>query len=170
MKKKELSIAILTLALLGGVFAYLWLGPSGLQKAPDIHVATLDGTQVKLQQYQGKPVLVTFWATTCPGCVKEIPHLVELQHDLGPKGLQIIAIAMSYDDPKQVATMVQQRGMPYTVALDKDGSAAKAFGDVQLTPTSFLISPQGRIVQRKLGEMDFTQVRHRILGMLGSKA
>lgn len=168
MKLKEITLGLFIILLLGGV-GYLWFTPSGMQKAPAIQVTTLDGQSVSLKSLQGRPVLVTFWATTCPGCVKEMPHLVDLYRELGPKGLEIVAIAMSYDPPEQVRELARQKQLPYTVALD-DGSAASAFGDVKLTPTNFLIDPQGRIVQQKLGEMDMEQLRQRILAMLGNRA
>jgi peroxiredoxin len=94
-----------------------------------------------------------------------MPHLIDLHRELGPRGFEIVAIAMAYDPPEQVRELARQKQLPYTVAID-DGSAAVAFGDVKLTPTSFLIDPQGRIVQQKLGEMDMEQLRIRILGML----
>lgn len=165
MRTKEITTALFIILLLGGA-AFLWLTPSGMQQAPAITVTTLEGKTVSLAALQGRPVLVTFWATTCPGCVKEMPHLVELYRELGPKGLEIVAIAMSYDPPDQVRELARQKQLPYLVVLDSDGSAAKAFGDVKLTPTNFLLNPQGHIVQQKLGEMDMEQLRLRILGML----
>ncbi len=165
MKTKDITIAVFAIILIG-VLAYVWFTPSGLKQAPELSVTTLDGEQVSLQQLQGKPVLVTFWATTCPGCVKEMPHLVELYQELAPQGFELIALAMSYDPEDQVREMVRLKQLPYKVALDRDGTAALAFGDVKLTPTSFLISPHGRIVQQKLGEMDMDALHARILGML----
>jgi len=168
MKTKDIVIALFALVLVGAL-GYLWFSPSGMKPAPAVTVETLDGNKISIEQYRGHPLLVTFWATTCPGCVKEMPHLVELYHDMAPKGLHIVAIAMSYDPPEQVHIMAAKRQLPYTVALDSDGSAAKAFGNVQLTPTSFLIDPQGRIVQQKLGDLDMEQVRNRIEGMLAQQ-
>jgi len=168
MKAKDITIALFAIAVIG-VLAYVWFTPSGLKQAPAITVTTLEGQQLSLEQLRGKPVLVTFWATTCPGCVKEMPHLVELQNSLGPRGLKIIALAMSYDPEEQVREMVKLKQLPYTVGLDKDGSAARAFGEVKLTPTSFLIDPQGRIVQQKLGELDMNALHGRIVGMLQQK-
>jgi peroxiredoxin len=98
-----------------------------------------------------------------------MPHLVELYNELGPQGLELVALAMSYDPEEQVREMVKLKQLPYTVALDSDGSAAKAFGDVKLTPTTFLIAPDGRIVQQKLGEMDMNALHKRITGMLKKK-
>lgn len=165
MKAKDIAIALFAIALIG-ILAYVWFTPSGIKQAPALNMTTLGGERIALQQFRGKPVLVTFWATTCPGCIKEMPHLVELYNELGPRGLEIIALAMAYDPEKQVREMVRQKQLPYKVALDDDGAAAKAFGDVKLTPTSFLIDPSGRIVQQKLGEMDMDALHNRILGML----
>lgn len=165
MKKREWLIsgfAALLLALLG----YLWFSPAGLQPAPALQLTDLQGRTLSLAELKGKPVLVVFWATTCPGCIEEMPHLVELYHELHPRGLEIIGIAMAYDPPPQVREMVEQRRLPYTIALDRDGAAARAFNDVRLTPTSFLINPQGRIVTQQLGNMDFERLRARILTML----
>jgi len=168
MKAKDITIALFAIAIIG-VLAFVWFTPSGLKQAPSITVTTLEGQQLSLQQLRGKPVLVTFWATTCPGCVKEMPHLVELYNSLGPRGLKIVALAMSYDEEAQVREMVKMKKLPYTVGLDKDGSAARAFGEVKLTPTSFLIDPEGRIVQQKLGELDMNALHARIANMLQQK-
>lgn len=165
MKKRELIISAfagLLLLLLG----YLWLSPEGLQEAPAVTLTDLRGKPVAIKDLKGKPVLVVFWATTCPGCIEEMPHLVELYHELHPRGLEIIGIAMAYDPPPQVREMVEQRQLPYTIAMDRDGSAALAFNDVKLTPTSFLINPRGRIVKQQLGNLDFDRLRARILPML----
>lgn len=168
MKIKEIATAIFVLALIG-LLTFIWFTPDGLKQAPDISVTTLEGKQITLKSLQGHPVLVTFWATTCPGCVKEMPHLAELYKELAPRGLEMIAMAMSYDPEQQVREMIKIKHPPYKVALDHDGSAAIAFGDVKLTPTTFLIAPDGRIVKQKLGEMDMNALHNRIVGMLPEK-
>jgi len=168
MKVKDITIALFAVVIIG-VLAYVWFTPSGLKQAPALELTTLEGKHLSLEQLRGKPVLVTFWATTCPGCVKEMPHLVELHNSLAPRGLAIVALAMSYDPEEQVREMVKLKQLPYAVALDKDGSAARAFGEVKLTPTSFLIDPNGRIVQQKLGELDMNALRGRIVAMLQQK-
>lgn len=168
MKAKDIAITIFAIVLVG-ILAYVWFTPSGLKAAPELNVTTLTGEKFSLRQLQGKPVLVTFWATTCPGCVKEMPHLVELYNALRPRGFEIIALAMEFDPEEQVREMVRLKQLPYKVAIDRDGSAARAFGDVKLTPTTFLIDPDGRIVQQKLGEIDMDALHNRILGMLQKK-
>ncbi|TCK19262.1 peroxiredoxin [Thiogranum longum] len=165
MKLKDNLIALFALALVAGM-GYLWLAPAGLSKAPDITLSTIHGDKITLSQLRGKPVLVNFWATTCPGCIKEMPHLVALYKALAPKGLEIIGIAMPYDPPNQVIALAGTRKIPYPIALDIKGEAAHAFGDVRLTPSNFLIAPDGRIVHQKIGEMDMDKVRAMINDML----
>lgn len=167
MKTKDILIGLTAIALIG-LLVFIWLAPGGHKPAPALNVTTLDGEQLSLNELRGEPVLVTFWATDCPGCVKEIPHLIELHQDYGPRGLTILAIAMAYDPPNHVVAMREARDLPYRIALDIDGEAARAFGNVNVTPTSFLINPQGRIVRHKLGEMDMSKVRAQIEGMLGT--
>ena len=167
MKTKDIFFGLFALSLVGAL-AYLWLSPQGLKQAPNLSVRTLEGTQIDLATLRGKPVLVTFWATSCPGCVKEIPHLIELHNEYGPQGLQMLAIAMAYDPPNHVIAMRDARKLPYPIVLDIDGNAARAFGDVQLTPTSFLIAPDGRIVRHKIGELDMAEVRAQLHTLLGS--
>lgn len=165
IKRKDLVIGVLALALVAGA-AFVWLSPGQGERAPDITYTMLDGREVSQADLKGKPTLVTFWATTCVSCVQEIPHLVELYDELNPRGFEIVAVAMEYDPPRQVEALVQARKLNYPIALDQDGSAAKAFGDVRLTPTTFLINPQGHIVQRRIGLLDMDKLRSRIINML----
>ncbi|MDX2456974.1 MAG: TlpA disulfide reductase family protein [Gammaproteobacteria bacterium] len=165
MKRKGTLISLFALALLG-TLGYVWLAPAGLTTSPDISLVTIDGEKLQLASLRGKPLLVTFWATTCPGCIREVPHLIELYEELSPQGLEIIAIAMDYDPPNRVLAMRNARHIPYPVALDIHAEAARAFGNVRLTPTSFLITPNGRIVYQKTGEISMAKLRQDILGLL----
>jgi len=167
MKTKDTFITIIAVAILG-LLGYVWFSPAGIGAAPTLKLYPLDNRPLSLEQFRGKPVLLTFWATSCTGCVKEIPHLVELHNKLAPRGLNIIAITMNYDPPSHVTELVKRRQLPYIVTMDVDGSASRAFGDIQLTPTSFLISPEGRIIMKKIGEMDMPSVTAKIEAMLSS--
>jgi len=163
---------LFTLFALVLVVALGWFlsAPSVLRSSPDISLQGIDGKELRLANYRGRPLLVTFWATTCAGCIREIPHLIELYRELAPQGLEIIGIAMDYDPPNLVLAMRDARRIPYPIALDIHAEAARAFGDVRLTPTSFLIAPDGRIVYWKSGELDLDKLRHDIIGMLPQAA
>ncbi len=146
---------------------YIWLSPSGAQPAPPLSMKVLtSGQEIDLAKLKGRPVLITFWATSCPGCIKEMPHLVELYEELKPKGLEIIGVAMNYDRPDHVLEMQKRKNLPYPIVWDGQSKIAVAFGQVRLTPTTFLINPEGQIVQQKIGEMDMELLHAQILTML----
>lgn len=168
MKTKDILISLFAILILASI-AYLWLAPSGVQQAPQITLQLLDGSKRDLSDYKGKPVLITFWATSCPGCIKEMPHLVELYHELHNQGLEIIGISMPYDRPDYVMEMVKRKNLPYPIALDLKGEAVAAFGNVSLTPTSFLLDDQGKIVKKKIGEMNMAAWKNRIKQILNNK-
>jgi peroxiredoxin len=122
--------------------------------APDITLATITGDRLPLNALRGKPVIVTFWATDCPGCIKEIPHLLALYRQYHARGLALVAVAMYYDPPSHVVAMTVDKQLPYPVALDLKAEAARAFGSVELTPTTFLVAPDGAIALRYTGAFD----------------
>ena len=165
MNFKGIVFTLFAAALLG-TFIWLWLAPAGLKNIPEITLLTIDGEKLALESLRGKPLLLTFWSTSCSPCIKEMPHLIKLYKDLSPQGLEVIGIAMSHDQPSHVLSMREARHIPYTVALDMDGAAAQAFGNVRQTPTSFLVAPDGSIVFRKLGALNMPKLREDILTML----
>ena len=95
-----------------------------------------------------------------------MPQLAQLQQEYGPRGLQVIGVAMPYDRPSDVLLVQKKRKLPYFIALDPEGRVTSAFGGVRLTPTSFLIDPEGRIVFKKIGELDWARLRRELGSML----
>ena len=165
MKSKSPGIGLLGLLLLlaAGYYGFIM---SNFHTAPPVNFSIVDGRTLNLKQLQGQPVLVVFWATSCSGCIREMPHLIELYNELAPRGLEIIAVAMAYDPPNRVMAMRQQKQIPYPVALDIQGEVASAFGDVHQTPNTFLIDPQGRIVKQFIGRLDMAELRADLHSML----
>jgi peroxiredoxin len=147
-------------------FATVWLIPANMRQAPPLVGRTLDGRTLTLEQLRGKPVLVTFWTTTCPSCIEEIPYLITLYQELNQKGLEIIGVAMAYDPPEQVQAMAVQWQIPYPIVIDSQERIAQAYDNVRLTPTTVLISPKGQIVQYQLGLPNIPKLRETIRGML----
>ena len=151
IKDKIITAFIIVFIIL---LAYVWFSPAGLKLVPNVELTTITGEKLNLESLRGRPVLVTFWATSCTGCVKEMPHLIKLHNTFASQGLKIIGISMPYDRPDHVMKMAQQKNLPYTIAMDINKEATKAFGGVSLTPTTFLISPMGTIVWQKIGEFN----------------
>jgi peroxiredoxin len=161
--KKPLLFALI---LSGLLFAVIWMKSNNTHTAPDITFADIDGQQHSLRQYANQPVLMIFWATDCPGCVQEMSELNALYQDYADKGLAMIGVAMSHDSPEHIDAMRQQRQLPYTLTWDQNDDIATAFNRVRVTPTHFLIAPNGEIVMRKIGTLNFEQLREKIDNML----
>jgi len=111
---------------------------------------------------RGKVVMVNFWATSCTTCVGEMPKMVETYNKYKAQGLEFVAVAMQYDAPNYVVNYAQSRQLPFKVALDVDGAAEKAYGNVAMTPTTFVIDKQGKIIKRYVGEPEFAEL-HKLL-------
>ncbi len=152
----------LVISLLGTLL-YFTVFSDGLGTGPDITVKTAQGQSINLSKPM-KPILVNFWATSCPGCIKEMPELAKMKLALGER-FELVAISMSYDPITQVQSFIENNPYPFVFKMDTDGVIAKAFGNILLTPTSFLIAPNGKIVYRKVGEVDFDLVAERIKQM-----
>jgi peroxiredoxin len=151
---KPAAIGALVLALAGAGFATL----SSSQAAPDVTFISLAGDKVSTQSLRGKVVMVNFWATSCTTCVKEMPQMVETYNKFKGQGLEFVAVAMKYDPPNYVINFTETRKLPFTVALDSAGDLAKSFGDVTLTPTTFVIGKDGKIIKRYVGEPEFGEL------------
>ena len=167
MQKAIKGLAGVGLVVLAALLIYMAVPDSMLrQRAPNITFPLLDGRQLTLSSLAGKPVLVTFWATSCVECRKEMPEMIALYQELSGSGFEIIAVAMPYDPPNRVLETSRDMQIPYPIALDINGAAVSAFGDIPGTPASFLITPDGSIAMQHTGVLDFGQLRTRIKQML----
>lgn len=166
--KKISSVALGRMALaaalaLGGA-AFL-AGCSGAQAAPESSFVLLDGSQKTTADMLGKVTLVNFWATSCVTCVAEMPKLISTYNKYQAQGYDTLAVAMSYDPPSYVVNYAETRQLPFKVAIDNTGKVAKAWGDVQLTPTTFLVNKRGQIVKQYVGEPNF-EALHQLIEKL----
>ncbi|OGU37658.1 MAG: thioredoxin, partial [Hydrogenophilales bacterium RIFOXYA1_FULL_63_33] len=146
MKLAKPLLIVVTVLAIAGALAYALIDKP---TAPASTFTTLEGKPITLNDLRGKIVLVNFWATSCPGCVKEMPDLIETYNQYKERGFEVVAVAMSYDPPNYVANFAKTRQLPFPVALDVNGEHARAFGNVQLTPTSFIIGKDGHILEQK---------------------
>jgi len=146
-------------ALIGVVIAALAIGGYvSMNRAPvvpDVTFINLQGQKISAQSLRGKVVMVNFWATSCTTCVKEMPQMVDTYDKFKGQGLEFIAVAMQYDRPDYVLNFTETRKLPFTVAIDSGGELARAFDKVSMTPTTFVIDKNGKIIKRYLGQPDF---------------
>ena len=157
-------------ALVAGaaVGAVVVLG-SGTSQAPQSTFVLLDGSQQTTADLKGKVALVNFWATSCTTCVAEMPEIVATYDKYKGQGFETLAVAMSYDPPSYVVNSTETRKLPFKVAIDNTGAVAKAWGDVKLTPTTYIVNKRGEIVKSYIGAPDFEEL-HKLIERLLAEA
>ena len=159
-------VAVAALSILSIAGAMGLSSCSGAQTAPISTFVLLDGSKQTTANLKGKVTLVNFWATSCVTCVAEMPKIVATYNKYKAQGYDTVAVAMSYDPPSYVVNYAETRKLPFKVAIDNTGAVAKAWGDVQLTPTTYLVNKRGEIVKRYVGEPDFVALHQLIEKLL----
>jgi peroxiredoxin len=149
IKPALIGAAVLAIAL--GFYVSL----SKSVAAPEVTYISLSGEKISSQSLRGKVVIVNFWATDCATCIKEMPQMVQTYQKFKGQGFEFVAVAMKSDPPNYVINFTESRQLPFKVALDSSGGLAKAFGNVAMTPTTFVIDKQGNIIKRYVGEPEF---------------
>lgn len=161
-KKVLLSIAAAAAVAIGiGVYV-----SAGSDTAPASTFVLLDGSSRTTQDLKGKVTLVNFWATSCTTCVAEMPKIISTYDKYKDRGFDTVAVAMAYDPPSYVVHYTQTRKLPFKVAIDNTGEVAKAWGDVKLTPTTYVVNKRGQIVKRYVGEPNFAELHQLIEKLL----
>lgn len=154
MKFKVLILILLIAAVV--YFLVVSRNNSGLhvgQKAPSFSLPTQDHA-VSLDQLKGKVVLLNFWATWCPSCVREIPSLNALYQKMKGKDFTILAVSLDEEGWSVVDAFQKKTPLEMTVLLDRKGDVASLYGTYQL-PESYLIDKKGFVVQKYIGPQDW---------------
>lgn len=123
--------------------------------APNFTLTTLDGKTVKLSDYQGKKVILNFWATWCPPCRAEMPHMQNYYEDFAEdEGVEILAVNLTDGDTREkVEDFVADYGLTFPILMDEEGMAGKTYQAVTI-PTSYMIDTSGKIQHKIVGPMD----------------
>jgi len=164
--KRVLYVAAAAALVAIGVALFAGTGRSA---APPSTFVLLDGSSRTTADLKGRVTLVNFWATSCTICVAEMPRIIATHDKYRARGYDTMAVAMSYDPPSSVVSFAQTRKLPFQVAIDNTGAIARAWGDVQLTPTTYVVNKRGEIVKRYLGEPNFADL-HRLIEKLLAEA
>lgn len=124
-------------------------------KAPDFELETLDGNKIKLSDLQGKKVIVNFWATWCPPCKAEMPHMQEFYEEKSKDGVEILAVNLttSEKNANNVGSFVKDYGLTFPILLDRNGNIGRIYQAFTI-PTSYVIDTKGFIQKRIVGPID----------------
>ena len=113
---------------------------------------TADGITTTLATFKGKAVILDFWATFCPPCRAEIPHLNALQAKYGSENLHIVGLNVGGDDDKPlIAAFLKETKMDYPIAFPEDDLTRFVFADRDDIPQTLVIDRNGRIVKKIVG-------------------
>jgi len=125
------------------------------QPAPNFTLSTVDGKQVSLSQFKGKPVIINFWATWCPPCRLEMPALEEISHQAADKGFVLLAVNQE-EDAATVKTFLTQNKYDYLSVLDLDGAVSAKY-QVTGIPTSIFVDANGIVQEMHTGTLPDAQ-------------
>lgn len=137
------------------------------QPAPDFALASLDGKTVKLSDFRGKAVLLNFWATWCEPCKIEMPWFVELQKQYGPRGLQVLGIAMDDSGVKEIDDFAKKMNVNYPIVIGKE-SVGDQYGGIPYLPSTFYIDRDGKVIDRIFGLVSRSEIESDIQKALAS--
>jgi thiol-disulfide isomerase/thioredoxin len=141
-----------------------WLGIA----PPDFEATDSAGANFRLSDYQGKVILLNFWATWCRPCKEEIPWLVEFQQAYGDKGFVVIGVSMDEDGWKVVRPVMESLKINYRVAI-ADSELAQKYGGLESLPQSILIDRKGRLLAKHVGITNKIQDERVIVRALWSR-
>jgi peroxiredoxin len=123
--------------------------------APDFTLTTLDGKKVQLSDLKGKKIIVNFWATWCPPCKAEMPHMQNYYEDFAKdENVEILAVNLTNGDKvESVQNFVEDYGLTFPIPMDVEGKVGETYQAITI-PTSYMIDTKGRIQNKIVGPMD----------------
>jgi peroxiredoxin len=121
--------------------------------APPFSLKRVDGNQVSLSEFRGKPVMFTFWASWCESCREEIPLIEKFSQ--GMKGqVTVFLVAIDGENEKRIQRIIKDKKITLPVLLDVREKIARSYG-IRMVPTTFLINPEGMMVGMIVGQREW---------------
>lgn len=132
-------------------------GASGLQpgmQAPNFELTDQNGSVVQLSDYEGTKVVLNFWATWCPPCRAEMPHMQQFHED-EHQDVEILAVNLTAQDNGREAidAFIDEFGLTFSIPMDETGSTAQNY-QVRTVPTTYIINTRGEIAEKIFGPVD----------------
>jgi thiol-disulfide isomerase/thioredoxin len=112
----------------------------------------LDGRRAKGADFQGKVLVLDFWATYCPPCRDEVPHLIDLQRRYGAQGLEVVGLNVGGDEDRpKVPAFIEEFGIQYALGYPDDLMSELFFADNSAIPQTYIYDRKGRLAKRFIG-------------------
>ena len=136
--------------------------------APDFKLKDLDGREVSLASFRGKPVLLNFWGVDCPNCKREVPSLVRLHERYRDSGLVILGVNVWDEKPAKIKEFAAERGIRYPLLVE-GSKVANRYG-IEVIPTNFFIDPEGKVTSMEVGFDGEEKLEQRLKQLLSAKS
>ena len=140
---KEISIALVLLFILSNIISYIRQPELGSTQLPQIEVKLVDGNTFRVEK--GKPLIIHFWATSCPACKLEAPNIETVS-----KEYEVLSIAVNSGSNENVKEYMQEHGLSFKVLNDADGAWATEF-NIEVYPTTFIYDAKGKLRFTEVG-------------------
>ena len=140
---KEISIALVLLFILSNIISYIRQPELGSTQLPQIEVQLVDGSTFQVEK--GKPLIIHFWATSCPACKLEAPNIETVS-----KEYDVLSIAVNSGSDENVKEYMQEHGLSFKVLNDADGAWATEF-NIEVYPTTFIYDAKGKLRFTEVG-------------------
>lgn len=134
------------------------------ETAPDFELETLEGETVKLSDYRGKKVILNFWATWCPPCRAEMPHMQKYYEQQAAKdNVEVLAVNLTTKDHgmEKITSFVSEYKLSFPILLDSKGAMGSVYQAVTI-PTSYILDTEGRVQSKFVGPMDRATIENLI--------
>jgi len=142
---KELFIGLVVLFIVSSLLNYI-RQPTLLDRyLPDLITKTIDSKEIDIENYNGKPILIHFWATWCPICKMELSNIERVS-----KKYSVITIAVQSGSDEEIKEYIREHQVSFVVINDDDGKISKSF-DVEIFPTTFIYGSSGEILFSEVG-------------------
>ena len=160
--------AVLLIAII-----WLWFHPPATltavnQPAPDVTVRLLNGQQLALASLRGQVVLVNFWATWCPYCIREMPAIASFSRDWQSRGFTVVSLSLD-DNPATARAWLKRHDYRFVSGM-ADASIQQAFGGIRQIPSSFIIDQNGRLRERIRGQVTYDRLQNLVSPLLTRQA
>ncbi len=168
-----LFLAVGAAALLAGYFAGQWrddgdVAPGGAASLVDITLPDSEGETRDIDEWRDKALLINFWATWCAPCREEIPELVKAQAEFGPRGFQVLGIAVDRPEPVRQYMAEMDFNYPSLVGESAGMDLMAEYGNPGSLPFTLAFDRQGNLVGKKLGRVSESEIRRFVDAMIPS--
>lgn len=163
-RKRFIFLALCVMALACWMASGVFAAKYQEHNAPAFTIANLEGKEVSLEDYRDDVVILTFWATWCGACHKQIPALREIHKNYSGKGVTILAVSLDFDNEKRVREFVKEEKIDYPILLGTL-KLAERYG-VRGIPATWIIDKQGQLYKQFLGPRPYKDLEKALTALL----